>query len=69
MNIRTPAEIHRMAEVSAYHTLQTKGSVTVKDVMDNQGLAELNAKRALEGLRKQGKCYRHGNRYIIVFQP
>jgi hypothetical protein len=59
---RTPEEEHQMAQSSAYYVLQTQGAAEVALVCRFTGLAEINAKRALEGLVECGKA-------VKIFAP
>jgi hypothetical protein len=53
---KSPAQIREMAMTSALWTVRNLGTASVRDVMHQQGLAELNAKRALEDLVHADRC-------------
>lgn len=63
--IRTTAEEYRMAQISAYHTVEQIGrqhgrGATVDDVVQHQGLCEIRAKKALEDLVRAGRLRKAG---------
>lgn len=66
---RTPAEQHRMARSSALHTVRSLGRATVADVVQQQGLVEIRAKRALEDLVTEGKIRKEGREYFPEYFP
>lgn len=47
-----------MAKHSAYVTVEQHGPASVDDVMREQGLCEIRAKKALEDLVKDGKVFK-----------
>lgn len=48
-----------MAKRSAYYTVEKhRGPVTTRDVMQEQGLCEIRAKKALEDLVAEGKLFK-----------
>jgi DNA-binding IclR family transcriptional regulator len=47
-----------MAMHSALTTVRTRGRASARDVMREQGLCELSARRALEALRRERCVYR-----------
>jgi DeoR/GlpR family transcriptional regulator of sugar metabolism len=55
-----------MARVSALGTVKAHGQATVKDVMREQGLAEINAMRALKELATSGNVRKTGRYYVFV---
>ena len=64
MKQRTAAEEHELAQHSALHTVRSLGRATVTDVVNQQGLAELRAKRALEDLLASGQVTKDGRYYV-----
>lgn len=64
--VRTPAEEHAMAEVSAFYVVQSYGAVTLKEVVRHSGLCEIRAKKALEDLTKAGKLLRRNAIYCLT---
>jgi hypothetical protein len=61
---RSVAEEHQMACWSALCTVRSLGRATVEDVMRQQGLVEIRAKRALEDLVRDGKVRKEGGNYL-----
>ncbi len=63
--VRTPAEEHRMAEVSALYVVEQNGVVDLRQVMRSSGLCEIRAKKALEDLTKAKVLERRGALYLL----
>lgn len=55
-----------MAMVSALATMQRHRRAVLADVTREQGLSEINAKRALESLVKQGVLGKEGYTYVLM---
>jgi len=58
-------EEHWGAMNSAFYTVQRLGQATVQDVMTQQGLCEIRAKKALEDLFHAGRVRKINRRYVL----
>jgi len=61
---RSLEQAHVMARTSALYTVKRLGKATRKDVSQQQGVAELCAKKALEDLVRQGTLVKRGIFYM-----
>lgn len=60
---RTAFDEHVMAKTSAYDTVEHHGPASVGDIVREQGLCELRAKKALEDLVAEGRVFKVGTLY------
>lgn len=62
---RTPAQEHALAKRSALASVERFGKATLAQVVNDQGLCEIRAKKALEDLVADGRLRKVGFTFVL----